>query len=228
MNRGGMRPVAWTEAYLMRKKCGDGDRSQDELRCIARVLEVALLYDQLNVALASFELLYWRAQLIMGARAHDAQHPQYAGSDFYVVGFDTDTLDPILQKKAMKSRTTQAESLAKVAEVTVKLPRGGKGGSPASLSLIFGGRLGRPCHRSFALLSTHVIVATTARQRLELALTAMRFLESHPIDEHRLSRLCAVDSDLSAIIELHVDLDVFDSTSVPLHVLERLAERCRV
>ena len=36
------------------------------------------------------------------------------------------------------------------------------------------------------------------------------------------------DRDFSAIIELHVDLGVFDSTSVPLHVLERLAERCRV
>ena len=76
-------------------------------------------------------------------------------------------------------------------------------------------------------LSTHVIVATTPRQRLELALTAIRLLERHPIDERRLSRLCAADCDLSAIIELHVDLDV-DSTSAPLHVLERLAERFRV
>ena len=57
----------------------------------------------------------------------------------------------------------------------------------------------------------------------------MRLLECHPIDERRrLSRLCAADCDMSAIIELHVDLDVFDSTSKPLHVLERLAERCRV
>ena len=77
-------------------------------------------------------------------------------------------------------------------------------------------------------LSTHVIVATTARQRLELALTTMRLLERHPIDERRLSRLCAADPDLSAIVELHVDLNVFDSISVPPHVLERLAERCRV
>ena len=77
-------------------------------------------------------------------------------------------------------------------------------------------------------LSTHVIVTTTARQRLELALAAMRLSEPHPIGERRLSRLCAADCDLSAIIELHVNLDVFDSTSVPLHVLERWAERCRV
>ena len=40
--------------------------------------------------------------------------------------------------------------------------------------------------------------------------------------------VCAADSDLSAIVELHVDLDAFDSISVPPHVLERLAERCRV
>ena len=77
-------------------------------------------------------------------------------------------------------------------------------------------------------LSTHVIVATTVRQRLELALTTMRLLERHPIDERRFSRLCAADPDLSAIVELHVDLNVFDSISVPPHVLERLAERCRV
>ena len=32
----------------------------------------------------------------------------------------------------------------------------------------------------------------------------------------------------SAIVELHVDLDVFDSISVPQHVLERLVERCRM
>ena len=33
---------------------------------------------------------------------------------------------------------------------------------------------------------------------------------------------------MSAIVELHVDLNVFDSISVPPHVLERLAERCWV
>ena len=34
--------------------------------------------------------------------------------------------------------------------------------------------------------------------------------------------------NLSAIVELHVDLSVFDISSVPPHVFERLAERCRV
>ena len=77
-------------------------------------------------------------------------------------------------------------------------------------------------------LSTHIIIATTARQRLELALTTMRLLERHPIDERHLCRLCAADPDLSAIVELHVDLNAFDSISVPPHLLEHLAERCRV
>ena len=67
-------------------------------------------------------------------------------------------------------------------------------------------------------LSTRVMIATTGRQRSELALTAMRLLERHPIDERRPSRLCAADCDFSAIIVLQVDLDVLDSTSVPLHV----------
>ena len=47
-------------------------------------------------------------------------------------GLDTDALDPMLQKKvmeAMKSRTKQAKSLARVAEVKVELSRGGNGGS---------------------------------------------------------------------------------------------------
>ena len=78
-------------------------------------------------------------------------------------------------------------------------------------------------------LSTHIIVATTARQKAGVSVdNKMRLLERHPIDERHLSRLCAADPDLSAIVELHVDLNVFDSTSVPPHVLQRLAERCRV
>ena len=52
----------------------------------------------------------------------------------------------------------------------------------------------------------------------------MRLLERHPNDERRLSRLCAADPDLSAIVELNA----FNSISVPSHVLERLGERCRV
>ena len=99
MNRDGMSFVAWTEAYFMRKKYGDGDRSQHELRCVARVLEVALLYDQPNVRRwQSFELLCRRAP-------HDAQHPQYAGSEFEM---DGDAWGPMLQQKvteAVKSRT---------------------------------------------------------------------------------------------------------------------------
>ena len=88
--------------------------------------------------------------------------------------------------------------------------------------------VGTMCACASTFLSTHVIVATTARQRLDLALITMRLLECHPIDERRLSRLCAADPDLSAIVELHVDMNVFDSISVPPHVFERLAERCRV
>ena len=49
MNRDGMSPGAWTEAYLSRKGYGDGDRSQHELQCTARVLGVALPYDELNI-----------------------------------------------------------------------------------------------------------------------------------------------------------------------------------
>ena len=39
---------------------------------------------------------------------------------------------------------------------------------------------------------------------------------------------CAPPILTCVIFELHVDLNVFISISVPPHVLERLAERCRV
>ena len=135
------------------QKYCDGDRSQHELTCIVRVLEVALLYDEVNVtSLASFELLCRRAQLIMGAHAHDAQHPQFAGSEFYMDGLDTDALDPMLQKKVMeavKSRAKQAESLARVAEAKVKLPRVERAGQ-GCVSLRLQSHSFRWCHRSFA------------------------------------------------------------------------------
>ena len=55
-------------------------------------------------------------------------------------GLDTDALDAILQKKvteAVKSRTKQAESLARVAENKVMLPHGGKWGRQGGLSFSF-------------------------------------------------------------------------------------------
>ena len=80
-------------------------RLLERMNCdgIARVREVALLYDQLNVtSLASFEFLCWRARLIVGAHSHGAQHPQYTGSEFDTDGLDTDAMDPILQKKVWR------------------------------------------------------------------------------------------------------------------------------
>ena len=78
---------------------------------------------------STFELLCRRAQLIIRAHAYDAQHLQYAGSEFNVDGLDTDALDAMLQKvtEAVKSRTKQAESLARVADNKLMLPQGGKG-----------------------------------------------------------------------------------------------------
>ena len=50
---------------------------------------------------STFELLCRRAQLIIRAHAYDAQHPQYAGSEFNVDGLDTDALDAMPQKKVV-------------------------------------------------------------------------------------------------------------------------------
>ena len=75
-------------------------------------------------------------------------------------------------------------------------------------------------------LSNDVVTAKSALHKREMALAAMRVLERHSIDERRLSRLCTADRDLAAIIELHVDLDDFGGTTVPVDVFEHLAERC--
>ena len=156
----------------------------------------------------------------MGAHSHDAQHPQNTGSEFYMDGLDTDALDPMLQKKVMeavKPRTKQAESLARVAEVKVKAREqwGGRGArrreSPAPVSLIFDGRLGRPCHRSFA----HDVLAR--KGHLAPAVASCR--KSAP--ERSLSRLCSKGLVLDATrIKCFVNAQTFskhEAVSARLH-----------
>ena len=176
-------------------------------------------------------LMWWVQTISLAGRGDDLPHPRT--SDHWPVGLrwsgakkkrkPPDSSDHIVHRPIPPWLLDSAE-FQRVADDCFDLWFANRDSGFAGLSSFVGTMYA--CASTF--LSTHIIIATTARQRLELALTTMRLLESHLIDERRLSRLCAADCDLSAIVELHVDLDVFDSISVPPHVLERLAERCRV
>ncbi len=113
MSTDGLAPVAWIEAYLARKKYQDSDRSQHELRCLARILETALLYDQLNIAsLASFEHMAHRMQLVIGAHAVGPANPTYVGSEFYGGAEDGEELiAPELRWKVNDGTKSQAKIL---------------------------------------------------------------------------------------------------------------------
>ena len=62
-----------------------GDRSIYEDDCLARVMDMAIKFDGLNVAnLASFELIARRRQLIAEAHAHSPAAPSYEGADHFM------------------------------------------------------------------------------------------------------------------------------------------------
>ena len=140
MSRDGLAPVAWTEAYLGRKRYADQNRSQFELRALAKVFEDGILYDQLNVAsLASFEHAARRFQLIIGAHKMDPLNPSYVGTEHYGTTEDGDDIvAPGVKSKVLQGMKDQAKTFEvhqKQKELKIKLPRakgepkGGKEGA---------------------------------------------------------------------------------------------------
>ena len=84
MSRDSLAPVAWVERYLTLNAYSDTDRSQYELRAIARISQMAVLYDQLNLpSLACFELLARRWQLILDAHARNPLAPDYSSAEYF-------------------------------------------------------------------------------------------------------------------------------------------------
>ena len=75
-------------------------------------------------------------------------------------------------------------------------------------------------------LSSRVVLAKTARHKLELALAASKLLKRYPIDETRLARICAADPGLQEIVELEVDVNIPGDVRAHDAVLERLRARC--
>ena len=84
MSRDSLAPVAWVERYLTPNAYSDTDCSQHELWSIARIFQMAVLYDQLNLpSLACFELLARRWQLILDAHARNPLAPDYSSAEYF-------------------------------------------------------------------------------------------------------------------------------------------------
>ena len=75
-------------------------------------------------------------------------------------------------------------------------------------------------------LSRRVVPAWTPEHKLEIAVSAIRLLSQRPVDERRLARLCAADTELESLIEIEVDIDIPGLVRVPDVVFRRLRERC--
>lgn len=72
-------------AWVQQSKVPDGSRAIFEDECLAKILDIAISYDALNIAnLASFELLCRRRQLIGEAHSYNASSPSYQGADYWL------------------------------------------------------------------------------------------------------------------------------------------------
>eukprot|EP00434_Breviolum_minutum_P002817 symbB.v1.2.002476.t1/scaffold99.1/size346285/32 len=72
-------------AWVQQSRIPEGSRAVFEDETLAKILDVAISYDALNVSnLASFELLCRRRQLIGEAHAYNPSQPSYQGADFWL------------------------------------------------------------------------------------------------------------------------------------------------
>lgn len=110
----------------------EGDRSCYEDEVLARVLDLAITYDCLNVAnLASMELICRRRQLISDAHANGPGAPSYLGAEHYMGqtykqggGIVVPALTDFVAKK-MQAQSQIMKEKRKLAEA-----KGGKKGNP--------------------------------------------------------------------------------------------------
>ena len=72
-------------AWVQQSRIPEGSRAVFEDETLAKILDVAISFDALNVSnLASFELLCRRRQLIGEAHAYNPSQPSYQGADFWL------------------------------------------------------------------------------------------------------------------------------------------------
>ena len=72
-------------AWAQQSRIPEGSRALYEDEALARIMDVAMSYDALNISnLACFELLVRRRQLIAEAHPHNPSAPSYEGADYYM------------------------------------------------------------------------------------------------------------------------------------------------
>eukprot|EP00439_Symbiodinium_sp_Y106_P071098 s2706_g12.t1 len=72
-------------AWAQQSRIPEGSRALYEDEALARIMDVAMSYDALNISnLACFELLVRRRQLIAEAHLHNPSAPSYEGADYYM------------------------------------------------------------------------------------------------------------------------------------------------
>lgn len=72
-------------AWVQQSRIPDGSRAIYEDETLAKVLDLAISYDSLNISnLACFELICRRRQLIGEAHAYNPSAPSYQGADFWL------------------------------------------------------------------------------------------------------------------------------------------------
>ena len=78
VDRTGGAPMAWYHRFLSEARISATDRSAYELQTLARMMELAACYDQLNLpSLACFEVLSRRWQLLLDANSRDLGDPKF-------------------------------------------------------------------------------------------------------------------------------------------------------
>ena len=82
-----LRGVTYSQhlAWVQQSRIPDGSRAIFEDETLAKILDIAISYDSLNIAnLACFELLCRRRQLIGEAHSYNASAPSYQGADHWL------------------------------------------------------------------------------------------------------------------------------------------------
>ncbi|CAK0793959.1 unnamed protein product, partial [Prorocentrum cordatum] len=126
-----MVPTFWLERHLQTAGWSENDRSIHEMRMMAEVFELAISYDQLNVAsLAAFERLGRRWQAILEAHGKSPMNPNYEIADKFsgynrraqlvAPALRTYVAKEVREEAEIDRQTSKAKALRDEAKVALK------------------------------------------------------------------------------------------------------------
>ncbi|CAK0886604.1 unnamed protein product [Prorocentrum cordatum] len=126
-----MVPAFWLERHLQTAGWSENDRSIHEMRVMAEVFELAISYDQLNVAsLAAFERLGRRWRAILEAHGKNPMNPNYEIADKFsgynrraqlaAPALRTYVAKEVREGAEIDKQTTTAKALRDEAKVALK------------------------------------------------------------------------------------------------------------